>query len=484
MDTHMTEYAELIRFAAEKRLWQTGDTIVVAVSGGPDSMALLHMLAAISQHEQISLIAAHINHGFRPEESRLEQEATKRFAQLLGIPFEAVSLNLSPYIEENRLNLQATARSKRYEFFHKIAQKYQACSIALAHHIDDQAETVLMHFLRGTGLAGLTGMLAKRNDNSVSLIRPLLRMNKTDIVDYCNRHKLDYFMDSSNLKKDYLRNQLRLDVLPMLQQYNPKLSAALGRTAEVVQEEDDYMEQQSRSLFASLVTKNKNECFMQCCDLFELHVALQRRLIKLILSYLSKKSDSFSFERIEAVRWLASPEAPSTGRTDAGLHIQAVREYGRIRWSIADEDNSGEDTFATIAKPATSITVDAGRWRFEFVTEHNATACKPNSRKEACFDATQIAFPLLLRTRRPGDRMQVLGLNGSKKVQDMFVDAKIAPSERDRYPLIFDAKGHLLWIPGIRRSAVGITGPDTKELLFIRADTNEDDSIVSLHNES
>lgn len=460
---------EMLQFAQEKQMWQSGDTIVAAVSGGPDSMALLHLLYNLSE-QQLTLIVAHVNHGYRPQESAQEQEAVKAYAAQLQLPFEVVQLSMPTYIEDNHLNSQAAAREKRYEFLHQVASKYRATSIALAHHADDQAETVMMRFIRGAGLTGLSGMRSKRNDHSVSLIRPLLRINKTDILTYCHQHQVPYFIDSSNLQKHYFRNQVRHDVLPFLKAYNPQLSSSLQRIAEVAGEEDDWMQQQAREAFEKMVQISFNQCIICVDDLTQLHVALQRRLIKLILSYLSKESDSFSFERIESMRMLAASDGPSTNRLDAGLHIQVRREYKFLRWLYSPSTSADQAPYRIlITEAAPCKHVLPGGWVVEVDIALAPHAAVPNNRYVAYFDKERLTFPLELRNRKQGDRMQVLGLKGSKKVQDMFVDAKIAPFERMNYPLLGDGEGRLLWIPGVRRSDVALTTPHTKEVIIIRA---------------
>lgn len=160
---------ELEKTAADRRLWSKGDCIVVAVSGGPDSMALLHMLSAVAKSNEISIIAAHVNHGFRVEESAHELIVVKQFAEQLGVICETVTFDMPSYIEETRMNGQAASRERRYGFLHEIATRYGASRIALAHHADDQAETVLMRVIRGTGLTGLAGILSKRREKTWNL---------------------------------------------------------------------------------------------------------------------------------------------------------------------------------------------------------------------------------------------------------------------------------------------------------------------------
>ncbi|SFF43155.1 tRNA(Ile)-lysidine synthase [Paenibacillus algorifonticola] len=463
---------EVQKLAVAERLWREGDCIIVAVSGGPDSMALLHLMSRLKASGALSVVAAHVNHGFRPEESALEAEVVQRYAGELGLPFELAELDLPAYIEETKMNAQSAARAKRYAYLHEVAERWGAQAIALAHHADDQAETVLMHLIRGSGLSGLSGMSLRRQEKNVELIRPLMRKNKTDLLQYCRHYGIPYCEDSSNEKRHYFRNVVRLDVIPQLSSFNPQLSESLGRLAEVAGAEDEWLDSQTKALFEELAYTEPEECSVSCSRLAGLHVALQRRLIKLILDYLSRDADVVSFEHIESMRLAAAPESSSTWRMDIGNGLRCLREYDHMRFVRLPKQEEANTDYALAVVPLTQeyIEVEAGGWKlaFERRTADDQAAGKLAGRHEACFDMEQLAFPLTVRNRRRGDRIQVLGLNGSKKVQDMFVDEKLPPSQRERYPLLFDADGRLLWIPGIRRSGHALIIPSTKELLFIR----------------
>jgi tRNA(Ile)-lysidine synthase len=462
---------DMLRYAATEQLWSKGDRIVAAVSGGPDSMALLHLLCAAAKQNELTIIAAHVNHGFRKEESRHEAEIVRQYAAELGLSFEMIELDMPAYIEETRMNASSASREKRYAFLHDIAAKYKASAVALAHHADDQAETVLMHIIRGAGLTGLSGMAAKRTEKNVELIRPLLRMNKSDIVRYCTEQDIPYCLDSSNNEKYYFRNVVRLDVIPYLSQYNPQLTHSLRRMADVAGAEDEWMENEAQKLLVELVSLTPGECKMDAGTLSGLHVALQRRLIKLILNYLSQDAEIGSFEAIETMRLAAASAAPSTWRYDAGSGVRCIREYSSIRWVRvlnAAVAIMSEAYAHVIPRDSADMRVTAGGRTLYIEHRKRGEAVKPAGRNEVCFDAENLVFPLTVRNRRPGDRIQVLGLNGSKKVQDMFVDEKIAPSERERYPLLVDADDRLLWVPGIRRSSHALTDHETTDFLFIR----------------
>ncbi|MCZ8517585.1 tRNA lysidine(34) synthetase TilS [Paenibacillus filicis] len=453
----------------EQGQWlQPGDGIVVAVSGGPDSVALLHLLFALSEKWSWRLTAAHVNHGFRPEESALEAELVRRTAEKLGVAYEAVTLDLPDYIRRTGMNGQAAAREKRYEFLHRVALHRGASRVALAHHADDQAETVLMRILRGTGPSGLRGIPVHRMEkNGVELIRPLLRITKVDLVRYCEERKLAYATDSSNLKADYYRNQIRLEALPYLSQYNERLPSALTRLAEMMEAEDDYMEAETGRLYERNVTAGSDGHSWSARWFAGVHVALQRRLIKLILNYLACGEDALDFLKIEQIRLAVLRERPSNFQMDIGLGIRLTREYDR---TALHSMVLPPVPFAHEVPPELErLDIPESGASMTFRTEELRQPYEAgDDRLEIWLDAAAVPFPLTIRSRRPGDRMRLFGLNGSKKVKDMFIDAKLPPGLRDRVPLVADAEGRILWAAGIRRSSVAPVTESTRSVLRLR----------------
>jgi len=468
--------------AAAQSLWQSGDTIIVGVSGGPDSTALLDMLCRLAPEHKLTIVAAHVDHGFRGEESAREAEAVMRLAAELGVPCERTFIDVPAFIEETRLNAQVAAREKRYAFLFATAHKYGASRIALAHHADDQAETVMMRIIRGTSPSGLAGIPLKRTEKNVELIRPLLRMNKADLLRYCTERELVYSLDSSNYKRHYFRNAIRLDVLPALAEHNPQLPGSLARLAELASAEDDWMEIETRRIFGDYVKHVADGCQIGRKQLLGLHVALQRRLIKLILKHMGMEAETTSFDGVETIRMAAADDASSTWSVDAGSGIRCLREYDTMRFLYVGAPNSlapgNSGGYAySVEEETLSLAVPEAAATLTFLRVAFTGGGRLTSRYEAVFDADELHFPLTVRNRRSGDRMRVLGLNGAKKVQDMFVDDRIPPSKREKLPLLVDADGIIVWIPGVRR---GVTAPitdKTQHVLHIRADFMAEDNI-------
>jgi tRNA(Ile)-lysidine synthase len=457
------------RTAAEERLWQAGDTVVVAVSGGPDSSALLHMLHRLSKQEGLTLVAAHVNHGFRRVESAREAAAVKQFCSDLGIACEYAEIDLPAYIEQTKLNAQLAAREKRYAFLREVAESCGAVSIALAHHADDQAETVFMRLMRGTGTGGLAGMAIQRREKNVELIRPLLRITKTELLSYCHTEGVPFSEDSSNLKRDYFRNVIRLDILPYLKQFNPQFSQSLVRLAEISAAEDDLLERETGDIFRASVRTVPGGLSMNRIVLSDLHVALQRRLIKLILNYVGSELGTVSYDRIEEIRSAAADdETRNSRKADIGGRIRFIREGDKLSWlHIVQRIDENNGSYAyTVEQGTESLFIREIGATLIFSIHPPEEAARAAGRNEALFDVGAVSFPLTVRTRKAGDRMAVQGLNGTKKVQDMFIDDKISPAQRGVIPLVWDAEGRLLWIPGVRRSAHA--QPDEASTLVVR----------------
>lgn len=452
--------------AREKRLWNDSDVIIVAVSGGPDSVALLHVLHEISRRKSLQLVCAHVHHGFR-RESDDEAVMVQNLAEELGIPVETAYIDVPAYMEESGKGVQEAARDKRYEFLFQVAAKYKAQSIALAHHADDQAETVLMRLLRGTGPSGLSGMKFKRIQKNVKLIRPFLRINKTDLIELCDQSGYSYAVDDSNMTTKYRRNAVRLEVLPFLRQYNGQISSSLNQLAEVTGEEDDFMELTAENAYRSLVREIDGRLAFDAPSFLGLHVALQRRLIKLILNYLSADQENSDFVKIEMVRLGVLQDRRTNWRLDLGGGLTCIREYGEV--SFLPKPLIGQESYIyhlnSPDEPDLVLPEIGKILRFTRMNGEEMRNSIRMSSGEASFDADQLVFPLAIRCRQPGDKMKVMGLNGSKKVKDILIDEKVPPSVRSMIPMVCDGSGNIIWIPGVRRSIHAAVGRYTPCIL-------------------
>ncbi|MBD0384563.1 tRNA lysidine(34) synthetase TilS [Paenibacillus sedimenti] len=467
MDTNLVAKVEYR--IIQEQLIHPGDGVVVAVSGGPDSVALLHVLFALSDRYGWKLIVAHVNHRFRGAESDAEAVFVADLASHMGLPHEIGDIDVPAYIVETSLNGQAAAREKRYAFLHEVADRHGAQRIAFAHHADDQAETVLMRLLRGTGPSGLVGMPERRLEKKVELIRPFLRIYKSELVQYCAQHDIAYCQDSSNELRKYFRNQVRLDVMPMLKQYNEQLPESLNRLTELMRAEDDYLEKEVVQIYRQIVAQQLGVSRLKRSDFTGLHVALQRRLIKLILNCLCLDMDRLDFAKVESIRELILQHQVSNQVLELNEQLYIVREYEAIQFqSFAPSPrpyrHQVELNVNRLELPEAGARLEYSviRLTSDHPSTHSSTAM------DAYFDLNQLQLPLFVRSREAGDRLEPHGLNGSKKVKDMFIDAKIPLSRRDVIPMLVDATGHILWIAGFRRSRHALVGPATERVLHMK----------------
>ncbi len=459
--------------AEEYGMWAAGDTVIAAVSGGPDSMALLHLLHELSFKQRFYLICAHVNHGLRPEESAVEAELVRSAADRLGLPFRLGEPNVRAYKQEYGVGTQAAARELRYRFLIETARRYKASSVALAHHADDQAETVLLHLLRGSGSSGLSGMRRVREQQGIRLVRPLLRFSKSDLVSFCEQKGITYATDSSNTHADYTRNRLRLETLPELESYNGRLTEALNRLADTLSSEDDYLQEQTVLAFKRCCSSSNRGTELDTAAFTALPFALQRRLVKLILNYLSEPGTETDFAKVELVRRkLVSPE-DSTWTLDLGYGRTCTREYTRAFFRLGRPEPSFLQAETFDRKPGIRTLRFGESLGMIFREERSIPdmgALTALDREEAAFDADRLDYPLTVRSRLPGDRIELPRGAGTKKVKDLLIDEKIAPSERGLIPVVCDARGKILWIAGLRRSDHAWVDARSEKILYIRID--------------
>lgn len=450
-----------------KGLLKKGDTIIVAVSGGPDSTALLHVLHQLAPQWEWRLVIAHMNHQFRGAEAEQEAQHVKEQAQALDWPFEYYTCDVTQYMETHGLSTQVAARKLRYAFLHRTAKQYEAQAIATGHHADDQAETILMRIVRGGGPAGLSGIPIYRKEGNVKIVRPLLQCYKEELVQYCYHHHLPFTEDSSNASRDYRRNQVRLDVMPFLQQWNERLPEALNQLGGIIAADNEYLEQETFKKFNNLVKNRDNHYILSKKSFLSLPIALQRRLIKLILNYLCQSDEVNDYTKIELVRHAILQEETPSLRLDLSGQHELLMEYDRVQFGVKRGYTVQDYEYTVTACPAEQRLVEANS-RIKLDVMRVQQGWQPNQELyEVYFDEQHIVWPLSIRNRRQGDRMRISGLNGTKKVKDIFIDDKIPPSQRAVQPIVVDGHGQLLWIPGVRRADIATISDETTRILVL-----------------
>jgi len=435
------------RIVREERLLAAGDCCVVGVSGGPDSMALLHVLSELAQGLGIFLVAAHADHGLRPQEAQAEADLVRQAVADLGWPCVCRSLPVLAHAREQGLSVEHAARNLRYEFLAGVAAEHGARKIALGHTADDQAEELLLRLIRGTGLAGLSGMEMSRDG---WLIRPLLSTIKQELLEYLKCKNIAFSLDSSNLQRLYLRNRVRLDLLPLLEkEFNPNIRARLLDTAEILRAEEELLSGLADAAFASVLVAEKGGLAGLSLSLSAFDrepVALQRRILEHACWRMECRP---SFRQIaQLLRLAVEPGGGGQLHLARGLRVrrqdgELVFSYPRgkeaLRGNLATEEPSSFSQ--EIPGPGEYLLAGTGR---KIVVEELA-ACpdflKLQDRMRQCLDAASLSFPLVVRSFRPGDRFWPLGAPGRKKVGDFFTDQKIPKAERLRIPVLEDREG-------------------------------------------
>ena len=420
-------------------LLKKGERVVVALSGGPDSTALLTVLAPIARELDLSLIIAHFNHGLRGTESDEDEKFSRDLSEKMGLDF--VSGKMDQIKRNKGISPEDFYRRKRYDFLNKISEDHQAQKIALGHNLQDQAETVLLNILRGSGLEGLKGFLPMRDGK---FIRPLIEISRQEIISFLNETGIPYRQDSSNKNKIYLRNQIRSELIPYLKEkFNPKIEENLAQMAEILRSEDEFIRQHvSYALKSSVIERQQDRILLKIADINKLHPAIRWRLFKTLLESFSSAKNGFSFIHIKYLDNL-------TQKCESGkiivlpLGIEARREYDNLileRKKVYSKQMKYEYTMSipgSLYVKERKLTV-----RSELTTKENVDFSGKN---EVYLDLDKLQQPLILRNRRDGDWFQPLGMQGRQKIKTFFIDHKIPRCERNEIILLVDRLS-VIWI--------------------------------------
>jgi tRNA(Ile)-lysidine synthase len=434
-----------------------GERVLVGLSGGPDSVCLLHILSELRDDFNLTLLPIYIDHGLRPEERDAEIDFCRSLSDSLDIPFAVKEVDVRDFSEREGFSIQEAARILRYGAFEDYAYSMDADRIATGHNADDQAETVVMRLLRGSGAKGLSAIPPVRG----KIIRPLIETGRQEIEEYLEKKGLRYLIDSSNLKKDYLRNRIRTDIMPLLSKYNPNIINTLGRTAEILREEDEHMEKQVTTSLIRVVsrrTEDTVELFLAPLQNME-RVILRRVLIRAIGD--TKGLRRIGFDHIEEIISLVNSGIPGS-RVYLPDGIRAITGYSTITITSAQPEVLGE---YTLKVPGETVLREAGLVLISTTGDYEGAA--GDGRTEATFEMDSLRFPLRIRRRRPGDYFYPYGFGKRKKIQDYFVDEKVPRDMRDSVPLLVSGSD-IIWVVGYRTDDRYRVSPSSRVVLKIR----------------
>lgn len=451
------------------------DSVVIGVSGGPDSVALLHMLFKIAPHFSLRLGVAHLNHCLRQNDSDNDAEFVESLAATFDLPCYVQKRDIRRYQREKKLSLEDAARHVRYEFLDHIANTYQYNKIALGHHADDNAELVLMNLFRGTGTLGLSGIPPKRDEK---IIRPMIRLKRADIIKFLDQNRLKYVFDRTNADTRHLRNRVRHDLIPVLKKaYNPKISDTLNRLSSIIRSEEEWIEDMVQPFFEKAVLRvRQNQIELSVPVLNGYHKALQRRVIRLALSKAKGDLRRIGFANIDSVIDLLVKKS-AFGKIDlpAGLRIRREQDTIHIfrvqRLALDDyRDSDGWDAFSfeyqiekfePVFVKEIKAHIRFSEMDIEHMPDYRCTGQHANF-----FDKDALNLPMVLRNFRPGDAFRPLGVRGTQKLKKFFIDKKVPRKERLKCPILLSC-GKIVWVVGHRIDESVKVTPATKNVLKV-----------------
>jgi tRNA(Ile)-lysidine synthase len=459
------------------RMLSPGDKVIVAVSAGPDSICLLDLLNRLSCEMDLKFVVAHFDHGLRDDEDEFETKLSMDIAQSMGLPFESEKASC---LLENHSSLEERARDARYSFLEKIRVKHGAQKIALGHNLNDQAETVLMRLLRGSGQAGLAGIPPVRDSR---IIRPLIEVSRDEIMQYIEARALPFATDSSNRNKTHLRNRIRQELMPMMLEYQPRLLEHLGRVSNIIRDEDAFLESMALDwIDAEKTTNEEGDIIVSASSLKNLAGPLKNRVIRDLLKSVRGDIYPMEYDHILSVAGLLDNERPQCS-IDLPDGIVVKKTYQVLRFILKNTPHphplpQGEREFvesSSQGKKEFKLSIDGpGPYHLDAagqvliledinVGEHLLIE---KDLSTAYLDADKLDYPLVARNFQPGDKFVPMGMTGHKKVKDFFIDLKVPSEERAVTPVLTSGD-EIVWVCGYRVDERFKVMPETKRILKV-----------------
>lgn len=404
--------------------------IVVATSGGPDSMCLLDHLLKIKNQKQLTLICAHVNHQLR-KESAQEALMVKNYCDQNNIIFEMMTID---HYEKG--NIENIARTKRYTFFEKLIDKYKASYLITAHHGDDLIETILMRIVRGSNLKGYAGFNKITNMNRYKIYRPLISVTKEEILNYVNKNNIPYALDKTNKDNTYTRNRFRNNVLPLLKNENKKVHQKFLNLSNTLSMYNEYIDKQVNQKLKKIYQNN----VLNLDKFSKEDYIIKREIIYHILEKEYQKDlNLINDNHVENILKIIQNKKPNIS-INLPKNMQVKKEYNKLYLKSNQNVENYKIEFQNFIKLSNGKII-------EKVDKSNDTSnyiCYLNSQ--------ELNFPLWIRNRKNGDKVSIKGLNGTKKLKDIFIDEKIAKEKRETWPILVDNNDEILWIPGLKKT--------------------------------
>ncbi|HOL82928.1 MAG TPA: tRNA lysidine(34) synthetase TilS [Caldisericia bacterium] len=424
-------------FISENSLINENDRILVGLSGGPDSIFLLYILHNYFNNQ---LIIAHINHKLRGIDSDLDEKFIRTISQKLKIPLYVIREDVKKLSTKNKKSIEEVGRDVRFSFFNKILKVENFNKIALGHNLDDNVETILINFIKGSGMKGLIGIPEKRDN----IIHPIINIKKEEILKYLEENKIEYRIDKTNFETDYLRNKVRNYLLPIIEkEFNKNFKEKILALSNILKVEDKFLDDLVENIKNDILKFEDDFVKIDLKKLQNLHLSLKRRLIRKVIDHFNKDLREYPLDHIDKV---ISLENKKTGKEiELPLNLIAVKDKNNI--IIERRDFEIPDFYIEIP--------DIGSYQEIGMKIELSLVEKISKVKDpfiSFFDYDKIELPLKIRKPMFGEKFKPLGLKKEKKIQDFFVDSGIPKSVRWNLPVLLDKKDDILWIIGVRIS--------------------------------
>jgi len=440
---------KVVAYIKKHKLLERNTTVLVGVSGGPDSMALLSLLHSIRGDWGLKLVALSVDHGLRGKASLDDVAYVQHICKQWGIIFEGTSVDVASYKEMYQKGTQVAARELRYQFFKEQMEAYDADYLALGHHADDQLETMIMNLARSGNPNALSGIPVKRPFATGLIIRPLLCVTKDDLESFCKSRKIIPRIDVSNEDTTYTRNAVRKYVAPYMKELNPNVHRSLQHMSMSMQADNAYLEKLTREMVDRIVTFTSGEkkASFETKSFGSFADALQRRAFHLILNHLYNEiPKSLSYMHEENFLQLVHSDAGNK-EMDLPGPLKVVKAYQNVLFMESEPVSINVPYNITVNIPGETTLPDGSK----LIASESSDPSNKGKYTYSC-SYNEVILPLRVRTRRAGDRMAWKGLNGHKKVKDIFIDHKVPLYMRNDWPIVEDAAGRILWIVGLKKS--------------------------------
>lgn len=455
-------------FVAEYAMIKEQDKVIAGISGGADSVCLLLMLVELKKKIPFDIIAVHVNHGLRGEEAFHDERYVEELCASYRIPLEIYHKDVELFAQKRKQSLEEAGRYARIEAFQQTVEKYKGTKIALAHHMNDNAETMLMNLARGSGLAGLTGI---RPVNGIT-IRPLLCLKRQEIEEFLTAHNIFYCTDVTNGSDDYTRNRIRNHVIPFLEQeVNEKTVSHMADTAEQILKVWEYMEEETKACYKKVIEKTEKGFLIRKDAYSRIPPIFQRTLMKMVLSEITQREQDIHRIHILSLDELMRKQ---TGRKiDLPYGIVAERCYEGIRVQNKEEKEEHSVCKVVDFQQKMGLYIENQMFSFEILKTDEQQEEKVYTKY---FDYDIIKRTITIRTRRAGDYITIDGEGRKQKLKSFFINEKIPQEERDRILLLAEGN-HVLWVIGYRRGCAYYVRPDTEKIVKITMNKGEDKDV-------